>query len=248
MAGILIYTASGDSEGTMGGLVRQGRSDTFPGIFKKAIESGMTCSNDPVCSLSLGQGRDSLNLAACYSCTLIPETSCEEFNIFLDRGTVVGTFNNSKFGFYCEQLYGEERWKKQSDSPKSAISETKNEHKQLLIPLTGTDVQDMGYSEIWTYVKDWSTNQVEIALIDKLISSSNIFAAKEKPYYMCKYKLFGEAEEYIGTLVWKKSKVIFFSSDDHDLYESTRQTDWTCFCGDDSTLTPEIIADALEEK
>lgn len=55
MAGILIYTASGDSEGTMGGLVRQGRSDVFPNIFKKAIESAVTCSNDPVCSLSMGQ-------------------------------------------------------------------------------------------------------------------------------------------------------------------------------------------------
>lgn len=82
MSGILIYTASGDSEGTMGGLVRQGRPDTFPTIFKRAIESAMTCSNDPVCSLSMGQGRDSLNLSACYACTLVPETSCEEFNVF----------------------------------------------------------------------------------------------------------------------------------------------------------------------
>ena len=91
MSGIFIYTASGDSEGTMGGLVRQGCADTFPGIFKKAMEEAMTCSNDPVCGLSMGQGRDSLNLSACYSCCLIPETSCEEFNIFLDRGTIVGT-------------------------------------------------------------------------------------------------------------------------------------------------------------
>lgn len=82
MAGILIYTASGDSEGTLGGLVRQGRYDTFPGIYKKAIESAVICSNDPVCSLSNGQGRDSLNLAACYSCCLLPETCCEEFNVF----------------------------------------------------------------------------------------------------------------------------------------------------------------------
>ena len=100
MAGILIYTACGDSEGTLGGLVRQGRSDTFPSIFNKAIENARTCSNDPVCSLSQGQGRDSLNLAACYSCTLIPETSCEEFNCFLDRGVVVGTFDNPNLGFF----------------------------------------------------------------------------------------------------------------------------------------------------
>lgn len=111
MAGIFIYTASGDSEGTMGGLVRQGRADIFPKIFKKAIESAVTCSNDPVCSLSSGQGRDSLNIAACYSCTLIPETSCEEFNAFLDRGVVVGTFENHKLGFFSKQIYGDTSWK-----------------------------------------------------------------------------------------------------------------------------------------
>lgn len=111
MAGILIYTASGDSEGTLGGLVRQGRYDTFPGIYKKAIKSAVICSNDPVCSLSNGQGRDSLNLASCYSCCLLPETCCEEFNVFLDRGVVTGTCENKKLGFFYEQLYGKDGWK-----------------------------------------------------------------------------------------------------------------------------------------
>lgn len=116
MAGILIYTASGDSEGTLGGLVRQGRYDTFPRIYRKAIEAAVTCSNDPVCSLSNGQGRDSLNLAACYSCCLLPETCCEEFNVFLDRGVVVGTCDNKKLGFFHEQLYGKDGWKSNKDN------------------------------------------------------------------------------------------------------------------------------------
>ena len=100
MAGILIYTASGDSEGTLGGLVRQGYKDSFPRVFRQAIESGRICSNDPVCISSEGQGRDALNLAACHTCLLLPETSCEEFNIFLDRGVVVGTFEHPEVGFY----------------------------------------------------------------------------------------------------------------------------------------------------
>lgn len=107
MAGIFIYTASGDSEGTLGGLVRQGRSDTLDRIFKRAVESAEVCSNDPVCILSHGQGRDSLNLAACHTCTLIPETSCEEFNIFLDRGAIVGTFDNKDIGFFSKQKKGD---------------------------------------------------------------------------------------------------------------------------------------------
>lgn len=106
MAGILVYTASGDSEGTLGGLVRQGYPDTLPGIFRKAITKSQLCSNDPVCISSEGQGRDALNLGACHACVLLPETSCEEFNLFLDRGVVVGTFENEEIGFYSDWLVG----------------------------------------------------------------------------------------------------------------------------------------------
>ena len=104
MAGILIYTASGDSEGTLGGLVRQGREDCFTRIFKEAIEHAQLCSNDPVCITSKGQGRESLNLASCHACGLIPETSCEVYNIMLDRGMVVGTFEEPKAGFYSDWI------------------------------------------------------------------------------------------------------------------------------------------------
>jgi len=104
MAGIFIYTASGDSEGTLGGLVRQGRPDAFPRIFRKAVVNAQTCSNDPVCILSHGQGRESLNLAACHACALLPETCCEERNGFLDRGLIVGTYEDQGIGFYRELL------------------------------------------------------------------------------------------------------------------------------------------------
>ena len=104
MAGILIYTACGDSEGTLGGLVRQGYPDTLPRIFRKAILSAVRCSNDPVCILSKGQGFESLNLAACHSCTLLPETCCELRNSFLDRAMIAGTFDNENIGFWSELI------------------------------------------------------------------------------------------------------------------------------------------------
>lgn len=104
MSGILIYTANGDSEGTLGGLVRQGRPDIFPRILKKAIFNAQICSNDPVCSMSRGQGQDSLNLAACHACALLPETCCEERNRFLDRGLIVGTYDNPEIGFWSNLL------------------------------------------------------------------------------------------------------------------------------------------------
>lgn len=100
MSGILIYTASGDSEGTLGGLVRQGKYDTLPRVIKNALERSMWCSNDPVCIESQGQGRNSLNFAACHSCALLPETSCEEFNLLLDRVMLIGDLNNRDMGFF----------------------------------------------------------------------------------------------------------------------------------------------------
>ena len=102
MCGIFIYTASGDAEGTLGGLVRQGRADAFPQIFRRAIAQARVCSNDPVCIMSHGQGRDSLNLAACHACGLLPETCCETGNILLDRGMIVGTYENPEIGFWRE--------------------------------------------------------------------------------------------------------------------------------------------------
>ena len=104
MSGILIYTADGDSEGSLGGLVKQGKIEKFPKIFKNAIKRAKWCSYDPVCINSKGQGRKSQNLAACHSCTLLPETSCEEFNVLLDRALIVGNLENDKLGFLSSYI------------------------------------------------------------------------------------------------------------------------------------------------
>lgn len=90
MAGVLIYTASGDSEGALGGLVRQGESDRFWPMFQNALLRGRWCSGDPVCSESRGQGVDGLNQAACHACALVSETSCESMNLLLDRNMLFG--------------------------------------------------------------------------------------------------------------------------------------------------------------
>jgi hypothetical protein len=103
MCGLLIYTAAGDSDGTMGGLVKMGKHGYLESILKKAIENARWCSADPICmeiGSQGGQGPDSCNLAACHNCGLVPETACEEFNRFLDRALVVGNFNNEKIGFF----------------------------------------------------------------------------------------------------------------------------------------------------
>lgn len=91
MYGMLIYTASGDSEGSLGGLVRMAKPRILEPIIKKAIESSNWCSSDPICrevGNDGGQGPNGMNLAACHNCALLPETSCEVYNSLLDRGTI----------------------------------------------------------------------------------------------------------------------------------------------------------------
>lgn len=108
MAGLLIYTAAGDSEGTMGGLVRMARTNHLKAVFASALSDAHWCSTDPVCmdAGEKGQGPDSCNLAACHGCALLPETSCEEFNRFLDRGLVVGTFEDGTLGYFSDLATG----------------------------------------------------------------------------------------------------------------------------------------------
>lgn len=107
MAGILIYTAAGDSEGTLGGLVSLGRPERLGPVAQRALSRASWCSADPVCSENLGgQGSRLANLAACHACVLLPETSCETINQGLDRAMVIGTPNDRQSGFMADLLEG----------------------------------------------------------------------------------------------------------------------------------------------
>lgn len=103
MSAVLLYTASGDAEGTMGGLVALGEPGALEGMVMRALEAASWCSADPVCMEAGqrgGQGPDSCNLAACHSCGLLPETSCEAMNRFLDRAVLIGTPEQPDVGFF----------------------------------------------------------------------------------------------------------------------------------------------------
>jgi len=92
-AGILVYTAAGDAQGTLGGLVRLGDPDKLVPLLLAALDDADVCSNDPVCIESDRQGTSSLNLSACHGCSLVSETSCETTNRLLDRQLVLGGRN-----------------------------------------------------------------------------------------------------------------------------------------------------------
>jgi hypothetical protein len=107
MAGILIYTAAGDAEGTLGGLVQLGRPERLGQIMERALSRATWCSADPVCSENLGgQGSRLVNLAACHACVLLPETSCETINQGLDRAMVIGTPTERQRGWMASLVSG----------------------------------------------------------------------------------------------------------------------------------------------
>lgn len=95
----------------MGGLVRLGQPERFGAIARRAISRASWCSADPVCSENLGgQGSRQVNMAACHSCVLLPETSCETINQGLDRAMLVGTPEDRAPGYLSElvEMHGME--------------------------------------------------------------------------------------------------------------------------------------------
>lgn len=99
--GVLLYTGSPDAEGTLGGLIQTGRQ--IHNHIKHALAYGELCSNDPVCANHNPENpheRRFLHGAACHGCVLISETSCEQFNDYLDRSLVVPTLENAGVEFF----------------------------------------------------------------------------------------------------------------------------------------------------
>lgn len=97
---LLFCTASGDSEGTLNRLVRQGEPNRLKGLFERAIGRARWCSSYPVCIESHGQGTDNANLVACHTCVLLPETSCASANCLADRGLLVGNVDIHDIAFF----------------------------------------------------------------------------------------------------------------------------------------------------
>ena len=96
MAGILIYTATADSEGSLGGLVEMGQPAVLGPMLSRALHNAQLCANDPLCA----DGGSTLNVAhlngaACHACLLLSETACEAGNHYLDRGLLVATLRGA---------------------------------------------------------------------------------------------------------------------------------------------------------
>lgn len=100
MAGVLIYTAAADSDGTLGGLVELGKPENLGRLIEQALNRSMVCSSDPLCSEHNPSEDRSLHAASCHACTFVAETSCERGNRYLDRALLVETFECKDAAFF----------------------------------------------------------------------------------------------------------------------------------------------------
>lgn len=99
-AGVLIYTAAADSDGTLGGLVELGKPDNLGRLLKQALGRATICSSDPLCSEHEPEKDRSLHAAACHACSFVSETSCEFGNRYIDRALVVPTLDETSAAFF----------------------------------------------------------------------------------------------------------------------------------------------------
>lgn len=101
MAGLMLLTGSPSAEGSLGGLVEEGRR--LKDHLQRALDVGRLCSNDPVCAQHSPGGdlaERHLEGAACHGCLYVAECSCERFNNFLDRALVVPTLGPTGCAFF----------------------------------------------------------------------------------------------------------------------------------------------------
>jgi hypothetical protein len=101
MAGFLIYTASPDSQGSLGGLVEMGKPENFERLMTNALRDSTICGSDPLCADRAPSATGTqLNGAACHACLLESETSCEVGNNYLERALIAGTIRTNESAFF----------------------------------------------------------------------------------------------------------------------------------------------------
>ena len=200
MLGLLIYTASSDSEGSLGGLVRAGRPGRFEEIFEEAISAARWCSSDPVCIESTGQGPESCNLAACYSCALVPETSCENGNKLLDRSLLIGTVSERNIGILSN-----------GETPQSSLGRSEAAMREMhFIPRLheGYDMSEEVFEVACSQAISEAKTIEERLFLEEL---KNIGGTTdlEIPSYYAPFSS-DDGSQVDATLVWRSSQIALF--------------------------------------
>ena len=219
MNGVLIYLASSDSDGSLGGLISIAQNtEKFRKILEEMVYKATWCSSDPLCRESFEQGFDSLNYSACHDCTLLPETSCEFRNVLLDRVSVVGTPENPQLGFMSSIMYN-------CDTQEDLPSEDEVSEYMPKITITNSSHTLKGDYVDW----DDASSLFDDIVVEKLKISGIPLADSY------------EIEMLIGTvpisalLLWEKQKVVIYEELHEDIKTKLITAGWICFSVVDMT-------------
>ena len=263
MLGLLVYTASSDSEGSLGGLVRAGKPGRLEKIIDSAISDASWCSSDPVCIQSKGQGPESCNLAACYSCALVPETSCENGNKLLDRALLVGTLEDRGMGLFSDEAGAPwPFYESLSEDDHSAEGENGYHSHSCQVgeegggctvaffPLLdeGYDMSQEGFASACKQALNECEGDREAEFVSRLMAIGER-AEIEIPMYSVPFES-GAGGQFDSALAWVKAKVALFVGDSaqeliDEIGEAARTEDgWLLLTAYGST-TPDDVAQKI---
>ena len=99
-------------------------------------------------------------------------------------------------------------------------------------------------------MEDFSENENEKKIIKQLKEKKALFENKEKPFRECSGKSSLSDSSLQCDLVWFDSKVIYFSAEDEEDYETIRayNKDWQIFCGSDESFNVDDFIKAIGDK
>lgn len=111
----------------------------------------------------------------------------------------------------------------------------------------GINMCESAWKEIWKTVAAQTVGGTEERQrLESITGSADLFAGKEKPYYDCEFTVNGE--DCFCDLLWPKSRVLFFTGENRESYETAKAAAWRSFYAGDGDLTAQHIADALKEE
>jgi len=216
MNGVLIYLASSDSDGSLGGLISIAQNaERLRKILEDMIYKAAWCSSDPLCRESYEQGFDSLNYSACHDCTLLPETSCEFRNVLLDRVSLVGTPEEPRLGFMGSLLYqleepneepNEEVYEEEVSDRVASITIKNSSHKLKGDYISWDDASSLFDDNVVTQMEQFDipladSYEVELMIDDTLVSV---------------------------LLLWENQKIVIYEELHDDSKKALNNAGWTC--------------------
>lgn len=194
-------------------------------ILQRVLRKAYSVVNDCSCGSS------------CYKC--LRNYYNQKIHDLLDR-TKAAAFLKNWLGEMCLEASNEEI----KEEPNETVQATEA---SLALPDDfGMNMKDSQWNFIWTNTATSTDDSEEHRKILEFADFSSLFETKEKPYSGCTILIDGV--ECSCDLLWRKSRVLFFTSETIDDFDAATRTDWKCFNAGDINLSAQMIADALLEE